>query len=78
MNLDWLEELDKVELDEETKRFITVEEKYKKLFDGIVDCNSALCDDFDLLTKQLEQCIKSNTPYHILFDEYENYKDIDI
>lgn len=78
MNISWLEELDKIELDEETRKYAEVEEEYKKLFDGIVDYNSALCDDFDLLTKQLEQCIKSKTPYHVLYKEYDNYNDIDI
>lgn len=76
MNFEWLDELDKIELDEETKKFIEVEEKYKELFDGIVDYNSALCDDFELLTKELEECIKTKTPYHVLFKDDSDNKNI--
>ena len=78
MNIDWLEELEKKEPDKKLKRLSEIEDECKKLFGYNDDFTTALCDDYEYLFEQLEKCIKLQVPYHILFKENEDYKNIDI
>lgn len=78
MNLDWLEELEKKEPSEESIRLKELEEEYKKTFGYNNDYTTALCDDYELLFKQLEKCIELKVPYHILYKDNDDYNKVDL
>jgi len=78
MNIDWLEELKKKEPDKELMRLGELEEEYKNVFGYNDDFTTALCDDYDLLFKQLEKCIELKVPYHILYKDNDDYSKVDL
>lgn len=78
MNIDWLDELEKQEPDKELKKLGELEKEYKNVFGYKDDFTTALCDDYEYLFEQLENCIKLKIPYHILYKENEDYENIDI
>lgn len=68
MNLDWLEELEKKELDEKTKKIIELENKYKEMFGSLGDVMTWPLDDEEQI-ERYETCIKTKTSWSKLYPE---------
>lgn len=66
MNIDWLEEWDKVEPDEKGGKVIELIEKYEEMFGSLGDVTNWDLDD-DENIERFEKCIETKTRWNQLY-----------